>query len=78
VSRWLPVPSPDKWQHDPERLRELLRERGLSGAAAGALIGVDSRTIRKWTGGERSMPYSAWYCLVHKSQGMLRSVKLLY
>lgn len=65
MSRYLPVPPPASWQHDPERLREFLRERELSGAEAGALIGVDGRTIRRWTGGEREMPWSAWYALVH-------------
>lgn len=64
---WLPIPPPGSWQHDPVRLRDFLRERGLTGAEAGGLIGVDGRTIRRWTGGERAMPYSAWYCLVHRS-----------
>lgn len=67
MTRYLPIPPPGSWQHDPDRLREFLRGHALTGAQAGALIGVDGRTIRKWTGGERPMPYSAWYCLVHRS-----------
>lgn len=67
MSRWLPVPPPESWQHDSELLREFLRERGLSGSQAGALLGVDGRTVRKWTGNEREMPYSAWFCLVYRA-----------
>ena len=67
MSCWLPVAPPESWQHDSERLRAFLRERGLSGAQAGALIGVDGRTVRKWTGDERAMPYSAWFCLLHRA-----------
>lgn len=65
--RWLPVPPPESWQHDPERLRAFMSDCGLTGTQAGALIGVDGRTIRRWTGGEREMPYSAWHCLVNRA-----------
>lgn len=71
MSRWLPVPPPDRWRHDPQRLRALLAEYELSGSQAGALIGVDGRTMRRWTAiaedVQRSeMPWSAWYALVHE------------
>lgn len=68
MTDWPHIPPPESWQHDPERLRDFLREHGLSGSKAGALIGVTSRTIRKWTGGEHDMPYSAWFCLVHRAE----------
>ena len=43
--------------------RALLKALGLTGAAAGALVGVDSRTVRRWTGGERPMPFASLYTL---------------
>lgn len=67
MTRWLPIPPPVAWKHDPARLKAFLVERQLSGAQAAALLDVDARTIRRWTGGERSMPYAAWYCLVHRA-----------
>lgn len=48
----------------PEEIREALRRADLTGAVAGRLLGVDGRTIRKWTGGERDIPYSAWRLLL--------------
>lgn len=67
MTRYLPIPPPESWQHDPERLRQFLTAANLSGSQAAALIGVDGRTIRRWTGGEREMPYSAWYTLLSRS-----------
>jgi len=51
-----------------EELREFLKKNGLTGAEAARLVGVDSRTIRKWTASaeadnRRSMPWSAWALL---------------
>jgi hypothetical protein len=51
-----------------EQLRDFLREHSLTGAAAAAIVGVDSRTVRKWTAsGEaanrRAIPWSAWILL---------------
>ena len=66
-TKWLAVPEPEDWNHDPEALREFLSERGLSHAAAGKLIGVHVRTMQKWTGGESQMRYSDWLALVHRS-----------
>jgi len=44
--------------------RELLRVAGLSGSEAGTLVGVDSRKIRKWAGGEKAdIPYAVWRLL---------------
>ncbi|POR05599.1 hypothetical protein AU468_00020 [Alkalispirochaeta sphaeroplastigenens] len=47
----------------PEDLRDFMRRHGLTGSQAGALLGVNGRTIRKWTGGERSMPWASWTLL---------------
>ena len=48
----------------PDEIRALLSEQGWTGAQAGSIVGVDSRTIRRWTGGERGMPYAAWRLLL--------------
>lgn len=48
----------------PDEIREVLSYGNLTGSAAGNLLGVNSRTIRKWTGGEQKMPYSAWKLLL--------------
>jgi len=37
---------------------------GLTGSVVGQLLGVDPRTVRKWIGGEREIPYSAWRLLL--------------
>lgn len=50
-----------------------LRERGIehtgsiTGATLAAVCGVNSRTWRKWIGGERGMPTAAWRLLVEVS-----------
>ncbi|WP_106805743.1 hypothetical protein [Pseudomonas sp. S5D5] len=43
--------------------RELLRVADLSGSEAGMLVGVESRKIRKWAGGEGEPPYAVWRLL---------------
>lgn len=53
------------YQHSPDRLRAFLSANELTGSEAGALIDVNSRTMRRWTGGQSAMPYSAWYALHH-------------
>lgn len=47
-----------------EEIRAALSHGGLTGAAAGRVVGVTGRTIRKWTGGEREIPYAAWRLLL--------------
>ncbi len=47
----------------PEEIRTVLRLTGLTGAAAADLVGVTGRTVRKWVGAEREIPYSAWRLL---------------
>lgn len=51
-----------------EELREFLKKHSLTGAAAAAIVGVDARTIRKWTASaeaenRRAIPWSAWVLL---------------
>lgn len=48
----------------PNDLRAVMQRARLTGSQVGDLVGVDSRTVRKWTGGERAMPYSAWRLLL--------------
>lgn len=51
----------------PEQIRKLLKAAGLSGSRAGALVGVDGRTVRRWTGGQTPMPSAAWELLLIKT-----------
>ena len=55
---------PDYASPTPDEIKRVLTSNGLSGSSAGDLLGVNSRTIRKWTGGEQRMPYSAWKLLL--------------
>lgn len=55
--------------YSPDALRGLLARHTLTGSQAGRLLGVDGRTIRKWTAGNsvsthRDMPQSAWWLLL--------------
>lgn len=43
-----------------EELREAKRKSAKTGAQLANMLGVDGRTIRKWIGGERTIPYAAW------------------
>ena len=53
-----------------QEIRHLLKLLNLKGGEAARLLGLSSskesgsRTIRKWTGGERKMPYAAWHLLL--------------
>ena len=60
----VPFSDPGYIEPTPDEIREAVRRSGLSGSAAGQLLGVNGRTIRKWIGGERDMPYSAWRLLL--------------
>ncbi|TMU77521.1 XRE family transcriptional regulator [Pseudomonas fluorescens] len=46
-----------------EEFRELLRVTGLPASAAGMLVGVSQKKIRKWAGGEGDVPYAVWRLL---------------
>lgn len=55
--------------YSPDGLRAALARHALTGSQAGRLLGVDSRTIRKWTAAadinnHRDMPESAWWLLL--------------
>ena len=47
-----------------EEVKAALLAGGLTGSQAGQLLGVSSRTVRKWTGGDQGMQYSAWRLLL--------------
>jgi hypothetical protein len=46
-----------------EEVKLILKLANLSGSAAGLVAGVDGRTIRRWTGEERAIPFAAWALL---------------
>ena len=46
-----------------QEVRNVVAFAGLTGSAAGGLLGVDGRTIRKWVGGEAGIPFAAWRLL---------------
>ena len=46
-----------------EEIRSVLQKARLSAEAFSAIIGVEGRSVRRWTGDEVSIPYSAW-CLL--------------
>jgi hypothetical protein len=53
------------WQRPTgEVIKEVLQRANLSGKRAAQLTGMgDDRTIRRWTGDEREIPYAAWALL---------------
>jgi hypothetical protein len=54
----------------PNDLRALMRRIILTGSRVGDLVGAGSRTVRTCTGGERSIPYSAWQLLILEAAGI--------
>ncbi len=60
----LPYADPRFVPPTPKEVAEVIRRLELTGATAGKLLGVDGRTIRRWIGSERDMPYSAWRLLL--------------
>ncbi len=60
----LPYDDPNFEQPNTVDVREALRRGGLTGATAGVLLGVTSRTIRRWTGGDKDISYAAWRLLL--------------
>ncbi len=60
----VPFEDPTYEPPTPEEVREAIRRAGYTGAQVGALLGVTGRTVRKWVGGERAIPYSAWRLLL--------------
>ena len=47
-----------------DEFRSVTQTLGLTGSMVGALLGVTSRAVRKWIGGESEVPYSAWRLLL--------------
>lgn len=60
----LPFVDPHYSPPTQDEIRTALRLGGLTGSKAGDLLGVSGRTIRKWTGGDQAIPYSAWRLLL--------------
>lgn len=60
----LPFADPRYRPPTADELREVTRMLALTGSQAGLLLGVTSRAIRKWIGGESDVPYSAWRLLL--------------
>lgn len=55
--------------YTPDALRGVLSRHKLTGSQAARLLGVDSRTVRRWTSPDaidshREMPISAWWLLL--------------
>ena len=46
-----------------EDFRALLKRWNLTGSAAGALVGVNGRHIRRYTGGHTRVPYAVLFTL---------------
>lgn len=58
----------EHWQQPTGmEVRSVLKTAGLTGSEAANIVGVNSRTIRKWTGEEQRIPYSAWAILVESA-----------
>lgn len=55
--------------YTPDALRGLLKRHAITGGRAGRMLGVEGRSIRKWTASRESvnahaMPRSAWWLLL--------------
>ncbi|MEO8466223.1 MAG: hypothetical protein ABI640_12840 [Gammaproteobacteria bacterium] len=60
----LPFADPQYRPPSAAEFREVTRLLALTGSQAGLLLGVTSRAIRKWIGGESDVPYAAWRLLL--------------
>lgn len=56
---------PDATLHnpDPEHIRGLIKDTGLSQREVARRLGVTDRLIRYYVAGERECPYTVQYCL---------------
>jgi len=57
------LPNAEYHDPDPDYMRSLVEESGLSQRKAAAQIGVDERTMRSWISGDRAFPYSAQFTM---------------
>ncbi len=60
----LPFFNPDYQVPSSDDIRALLKSQSWTGARAAVIAGVDSRTVRRWTGAESPIPYSCWRLLL--------------
>lgn len=51
----------------PNDIRLVLKLAGFTGSNAAKLLKISPRTIRKWTGGDQSIPFAAWCLLVERA-----------
>lgn len=58
----------------PDEFRALLSKWELTGAAAGDLVGVKGRQIRRYTGGDADVPYAVLFTLAMKCEGIAVSI----
>lgn len=57
------LPNAKEHRPDPDYLRALIEQAGLTQINAAEAIGVDHRTMRRWLLGERPIPYLAQYAV---------------
>ena len=60
----LPFSHPDYTPPSVPDIRALIQRQGWTGRQAGSVAGVDSRTVRRWTGGGGQISYSSWRLLL--------------
>ncbi|MBK8972641.1 MAG: KorC repressor protein [Hahellaceae bacterium] len=52
----------------PEEVRNVMKMAGLTGKTASELVGLsNTRTVRRWIGGDREIPYASWALLCDKA-----------
>ena len=54
----------------PSEFRVILNLFELTGSAAGKLVYAHSRTVRRWTGGDRGVSFPVLYTLLHRHCGL--------
>ncbi len=54
-----------------DEIRTVLKYIDMSGGEAASRVGVNSRTVRKWTAGETTIPFAVWAIFVEMTTGEL-------
>lgn len=54
-------------QPTTNEIRSVIKIANLTGSQVGNLVGVQSRAVRRWTGGDAAIPYAAWAILCYKA-----------
>jgi hypothetical protein len=59
------LPADHGWQQPTaEEVKAVLKVAGMTGGAASKFLGMhNNRAVRRWTGGDDQIPYSAWALL---------------